>query len=257
MGYTKIIQYGNITEIYEYEKNINYNRKRYVSQNTKKRNRQILALSKQNKTYQRTKRSIQRTVKNFFRLCHHNNTHAKTIHFLTLTFAYDLSYKTALRHVSRFMERVAKIKKEAPLSYISVPELTKKGRYHFHLLVYNLSSEVAGTQYENEDYTTERETRNLQRLFERGYIDILPTKYTSQGLAGYMAKYMGKALTDPKNETTRGYNCSRNIKKITSAGGNSVNQFLEHIIPDNIAKKEVVSYNVPYMGQVIKTHITT
>jgi hypothetical protein len=136
------------------------------------------------------------------------------------------------------MEKVSAKYSPISISYISVPEVTKKNRYHFHLLVYDLPPEAS---------QCERKTRNLQRLFERGYIDTLLATYVSAGLAGYMSKYMGKALTDFKNEATRGFNCSRNIKKVRSAGSNSLSEYADLIYPQGTTKTS--EYDVPFLGK--------
>jgi hypothetical protein len=288
MGYVKVVQYGNVTEVYEYEKEHKQssrskkkllrkrdNRLYYAVYGTsdiveERRKRQRLQ-SQAKGVYKRSEASVKRSKKNFFRMCHHNNCLASSIHFLTLTFAYDLSYSQATRHVARFMERVRQYQPEIPVDFISVPELTKKNRFHFHLLVYNLSPEVAGRsifirkynakrgRVEVEPATTERFTRNLQMLFERGYVDIVPATYTSEGIAGYMAKYMAKSLTDTRYKTTRGYNCSRGIEKIRSAGGNSFGQYLSLVIPtEDIEEVHHTEYNVPYLGRCrVKKIITT
>lgn len=292
MGYIKIVQYGNVTEIYQYDKPINNRRapswakhERLANGSTgakshatrsivKKRKKQARVQSKAKGIYKRSERSIKRSKTNFFRLCHHNNCLADTIHFVTLTFPleHDISYQTARRYVARFMERVQKVTPEISVDYISVPELTKKGQYHFHLLVYNLPPEVSGRPISIRRYnkkrkswewvpaTTERFTRNLQMLFERGYVDICPTTYTSRGIAGYMAKYMAKALTDTRYEITRGYNCSRGIKKVRSQGSNTLDIYMGLIIPtDDIDEINETEYNVPYLGSCrykkIKTKI--
>jgi hypothetical protein len=248
MGYTKIVQFGNVTEIYDYEKNRPDYKPRYVSELTKKRQKQTRLHEKSKGSYSRSKRSIKRSTDNFFRLCHHNNYLADTVHFVTLTFAYDLTYKEASRHVAHWFQRIKKNYPAIPISYISVPEITKKGRFHFHLLVYDLPPETA---------SVERKTRNFQRLFQRGYVDISPATYLSEGIAGYMAKYMAKALTDEKNETTRGYTCSRNIKKIFSASGNTLCGYTDMIIPTtDVVNSEKKVYDVPYLGKCVLTKIT-
>jgi len=238
MGYTKIVQYGNVTEVYEYEKNISHHRRHHLSSVLRARAKKLREEKKRRGWYERSRASINRSRNNFFRLCHHNNSIAKSIHFFTLTFAYDATFKTASRHVARFMERIKKNFGEISLSYISVPELQKSGRLHFHLLVYNLSP---------EETRFERKTRNLQRLFERGYVDVVLATDSSPYIAGYMSKYMGKALGDFKNETRRGYNTSRNIEKIRSAGGNSLASYQAMIVPTGtIENKE---YVVPFLGR--------
>lgn len=243
-GYKRIIQYGDITEIYEYEKPIFRNKRPNFQPFIKKKIKKVSDKKSEKKSFKRI-RSITRSRKNFFRTVHHNNVNALTIHFVTLTFAYDLEYKYAIRYVTRFFEKVRKkYKTEIPVSYISVPEKTKSGRFHFHLLIYNLPPETA---------SIERTTRNLQRQFNRGYVDVMLASYTSEGIAGYMAKYMAKALEDEHIETTRGYNCSQNIERYKSYGSNSLHEYYSMIYPQAPHKKfEETSYNVPYLGKCIK-----
>lgn len=265
MGYTKIQQYGNITEIFQYEREITKNtpamrkahfrksdnRLYYAIYGTSdipgKRKKLQRLQSKAKGLATRSRSSVNRSRKNFFMLCHENNCRAETINFVTLTFAYDLTYKKASRYVSDFISRVSSHFKELPVAYISVPELTKKGRYHFHLLVYNLPPEVS---------ERERKTRNLQRQFRGGFLDICPATYTSEGIAGYMAKYMAKALRCPKNEAVRGYTCSRNINRPRTKGSNSLDEYMAMIVPtESILPPETSCYNVPYLGKCTVTKI--
>jgi len=246
MGFTKIVRYGDTLEIYKYEKeHVKQRTKPHVSQLQKKRARE----RRQSKSYVRSSYSIARSRTAFFRFCHHNNTLATTVHFLTLTFADDYDYSECLRSLSRFWEKINKnygsLENKA-VSYIGVPELTKKGRYHFHFLVYNLPSNVS---------ERERETRNIQRCWAKGYISIDIATYNSEGLAGYMAKYMAKHMGATGNGNRRSYLCSRNIEKITNVGSNS-GASIEHIIredflPDELAK-EVSEYKVPWLGTCVK-----
>jgi len=255
MGYTRIVQYGEVTEVYEYEKTINSNRKDGSVARSKalKRRKKLQSLGK---AVYRSRASIRRSRTNFFRLCHHNIVNADSVHFLTLTFAYKCTYEEANRYQKQFFERLKKASGSVSLSYISVSELTKKEVYHFHILVFNLPTILAGERSKNAKYTSERETRNLQVLFERGYVDIRPTSYKSKGIAGYMAKYMAKSFEDGTNGTRRGYTCSRNINKFTTYGSNSLDTFFDLILPDGdsctIEKRE---YPVPYLGSCIKTII--
>jgi len=247
MGYTKIYQFGNITEVYEYEKDINTTRKtRHTSKIQRNRKKAIKARSGNI----RSKYSISRARRSFFRLCHENNLKAQTIHFLTLTLADDTDYTTATRYISQFFNKLRKHEtlKYSEISYIGVPELTKKGTYHFHLLLYNLRPETA---------IRERETRNLQRkCWQRGYLEIGFAPTVTQGLAGYMAKYMGKHLANPANEARRAYNCSRNIEKIRSYGSQTLDSYADLLIPDKLAER-TASYTVPFLGtcQYEKYHV--
>jgi len=258
MGYVKIVQYGDITEVYEYQNDLRTKQgidalkatrlsqsgksdgsKRIVSVR-QKRQKQLRIQLLQKGWYERSKASIKRSRQAFLRLCHHNNCNAKSIHFLTLTFADEITVEKAQRNVKRFMERVAKVTTGAYPRYISVPEFTKKGRIHYHLLVYDLPPETA---------KKERATRNFQRQFRAGYVDLRLATYNSLGIAAYMAKYMAKALGNEQYTTIRGYTCSRNIKKITTAGSNLITHYSDLIVPtQNIAIEKTMQYNVPYMG---------
>jgi hypothetical protein len=179
----------------------------------------------------------------FFRLVHHNNVLAQSVNFTTLTFAYEVTFKQANRAVSDFFSRFrTQFPEEISISYISVPELTKKGRWHYHLLIYDISPQHA---------LRERTTRNLQRLFRRGYVDISPTSFIAEGLAGYLAKYMAKSVDDSRYTNTRGYTCSRNIKKIYSTGGNQIDQYYDMILPDVNSLCKVSNYDTMYFGSCV------
>jgi len=237
MGYTRIIQFGDTTELYEYEKNFYYSDRPALSKIQKRRLKEI---RKTSNVTSRSVRSIQRSRLNFFRLVHHNNFKAKSIDFFTITFSYDISYSQASRHIAYLFERLKKADSNCnAVSYISVSEKTKKGRIHFHLLVYNLPSYLS---------QRERETRFIQRQFRRGYLDVRSTTYRTAGLAGYMAKYMAKSLGDKNNENKRGFNCSRNIEKISSYGSNSLSGYLDDVI-DLKSMQFNSSYDTIYLGR--------
>lgn len=248
MGYTKIVQYGNVTEVYSYEKDFNNNRKKRISEYAKKRQKQNRMAAKAKGTYFRPRRSIQRSRTNFFRLCHANNTKALTIHFLTLTLAKNVSFKTANQYVKGFIKHTKKDYPSLSLAYICVPELTKKQRYHFHLLIYNLPPETE---------KQERKTRNLQRNWGKGFLDLRLATYTSKGIAGYMAKYMAKSLEDIKDGNERGYTCSRNVEKVRSHASNALSTYNEDLIPVvDITDLQKKDYEVPYLGRCFYEKIT-
>jgi len=241
MGYTKYVKYGNTIEVFEYGKDVNPNRrKKTLTALERRRRAERIAMY----GYQRSDFSTKRAKRNFFRLCDHNNTHADSITFVTLTFASDCVYRDCLRDLNAFYKKIRNIyesKGHKEISYIGVPELTEKGRYHFHLLMYNLPASCT---------ERERATRNLQRLWTKGYLDLASANYRTKGLAGYMAKYMGKALGSNKSEARRGYNCSRNIEKIFSKGSNSPSlwsDIMDQMVIGTLATS-IVQYETPYLG---------
>lgn len=253
MGYTRIVQFGDTTEFFYYEKNRPNYKRPHLSAIAQKRLKAIRELRKKKKDYKRRIDSILRSVNNFRAVVHHNNHYAQTVVFITLTFAFDVTYKQACQYTATFYKRVKKAYPEVPLSYISVPELTKKGRFHFHLLVYNLPTYVTEKEFSpflwsKEDFEF-RTTRNLQRLFERGYLDLRVAHNRSGAIANYMGKYMAKSLFDERYEVGRGYACSRNIKKITSYGSNTLSTFTDLIATDTVKEEK---YTVPFLGECIK-----
>jgi len=223
MGYSKILIYGNIIESINYENPLKTHKKRHISKQQKTRTKAIKTRRLLRGTYERTPRSIKRSREAFFRLVHHNNHLATSINFVTLTFMDDIQYANTNLYIKKFFQRINKEFRQSPLSYISVPELTKKGRYHFHLLVYNLP---AGTAI------IERKTRYLQRQFNGGFLDIRLATTTTEGIAGYMAKYLAKHLKYAKTESKRGYTCSSNLAKPYIYGSNTLSTYENLIIPE-------------------------
>jgi len=240
MGYTRVVQYGDVTEVYEYEKE--FHKPRHVRRQSRLQKKR----RHDQKPLPRTLRSIKRARDSFFRLVHHNNKFAKSITFATLTFADDYSYASNIRSLSKFFAKLRKNVpsfQNSPVSYIGVPERTKKNRIHFHLLIYNLPPSTV---------QNERTTRYIQRLYGRGYLDLRLAENSSPKIAGYMAKYLAKYLSHPDLETRRAYNCSRNIEKITTYGSNSFSQYEDLIIDKNTFTKSA-SYDTMYLGRCIKS----
>jgi len=62
-------------------------------------------------------------------------------------------------------------------------------------------------KYEIEN---ERSNRKIQHLWSYGFVDCLQTD-GSPKLAGYMAKYMSKAMSDTRLLGKQAFKCSRNV----------------------------------------------
>lgn len=128
------------------------------------------------------------------------------------------------------------------ISYISVPERTKKERWHIHALIYNLPPQIV---------QNERVSRHIQNLYRSGFLHLDIARDKSPKIASYMAKYLSKFMQNNDNERVRAYNCSRNIEKIRVYGTNSNNDIISNeIVPDGILPK-VSSYNTKYLGQCL------
>jgi len=58
----------------------------------------------------------------------------------------------------------------------------------------------------------ERDTRLVASLWKQGFVDLVQTDGDIR-IAGYMAKYMGKAFVDSRLYSKKAYIASRNIKR--------------------------------------------
>jgi len=229
MGYTRIVQYGDITEIYEYENALSPRQK---GKPRKKARRSI-------KKY-RSVRSCKRARFSFFRLVAENLKRKGSPAFLTLTMGNsDTDLSRGYRYILDFKRNV-KNKMGITISYIAVPEWQKKGRLHFHLLVWGLESVSQDSETNN---------RNIQRCYARGYVDFRHARDNSPKLATYLAKYMAKAYEDERLGGRRAYSSTRDIVKIRSYGSNSLSLYTSMILPENSTTIRDVMYNVPYLGR--------
>jgi len=188
MGYKKLILSGEILETYEYEKDLNRSKtKRGVS-------------SRHKRSHFRRKDNVARLRKLFVRLVRSNIAKQKSPILLTLTMAQVLRIDIAYECFSRFIKRMRN-EYGQEWSYIAVPEFQKRGAVHFHALVWNLP--------ESQNIANERYSRDILRLWSFGFCDVRATD-GSPKLAGYLGKYMQKALHDERLLSQKSYVCSRN-----------------------------------------------
>jgi len=242
MGYTRVIQSGNTIEIYNYQKQYVPPRKRDYKKNTRRASSQDeggYAIS-----YRRTK-SVKRAKSNIIRLVQANLQRAEFPIFLTLTLERERPLELGYAYLKNFWQIIQR-RTGKEVAYVGVPEWQKRGVLHFHFLVWGLGG-----------YTQkkERSTRNLQRLWNKGFCDVRNTTHISNGLAGYMAKYLTKALIDKRLGNRRAYTCSRNIFRPTKAGSNALNDYLDEIIPVDSGVVEKSKYDTMWLGQCDYTRL--
>ena len=123
------------------------------------------------------------------------------IGFLTLTFAdHVLDAREASR---RFNNLARRILRERYPEYIRVIERQKSGRIHYHLLVVLDEDIRSGFDFDavaKHDYKSACARIRLEWAFWRksakaygfGRCELLPIKSTSEGMAQYVGKYIGK-----------------------------------------------------------------
>lgn len=236
MGYARIVQYGDITELYEYEKDhVSTARTRYKSELEKKRDRE-----RRKQWVPKSEYSIRRAKTQFFKICSEALYTKGVPMFITLTnHEDDVSVDAGYKHIRQFKDNV-KNKMGKAISYIAVPEWQKKGRLHYHLLVWGLCPKEA---------ETERSTRNLQRLYGKGFVDVRMAYDSSPKLASYFAKYFTKAYTERRLSNKKAYTTSRTIDKPRTYGSNAFNAVSDLIIPDATCIIKIDTYNTKYLGR--------
>lgn len=233
MGYTKIRQFVDITEIYLYEKKV------YPTKMRRQRRRTDNVIGF------RSGRSIKRAKSTFFDLVRNQLYSIQELPvFLTLTYhnAYETppSLDDSYRHLKSFFRKTKEVC-GVDLSYIAVPEYQKRGFVHFHSLVWGLP----------DGFKQERTSRVLQRLWAQGYLDVRPAVYKSPALAGYLAKYFTKSYSDNRTFGRKAYTTSRNIKRPVEKGSNSLSNFIPFIV-DKSSLQSVDSHATRWLGRCEK-----
>jgi len=194
MGHIKLIKSGNLIELYEYEKECPTKRAYYKPR--KKRYR-IEGLSSR-----RRYDNVARLKKGFIRLVRSNLTGEERPAFFGLTFASIVPFETGVTAVTVFFAKLRKTFGKR-FRYIAVPEFGRLGtrRLHFHILVWGLPENLI---------LNERNTRIFQNCWAEGFLDCIPTD-GSPKLAGYLGKYLVKALYSDRTAGKKAYQCSRNV----------------------------------------------
>lgn len=225
MGYNKIIKYAKTLEVYEYERGL-------PDRPTTKRGVQsriplpYMASDgsdtlRQRESEGKRQDNATRASMVFRRLVSANL--GGTDHPLLLTCTYrdnqtDVSqgYKDFSSFIKALRYKFGRI-----FRYIAVPEFQKRGAVHFHAMFWGLPQTV---------YQTERHTRLVASLWEKGYTDMIQTD-GSPKLSTYLTKYMTKTFIDHRLMRQKAYTCSRNLirPEIASLSTHSLGHLLEEL----------------------------
>lgn len=243
MGYKKIIQSGNLIEIYEYEKDINYKSIK-KAQDTKFKN----ALLRKRFHLPRTPRSsvirpdnARKRKKSFIRLVRSNLIGETAPVLLTLTMYEVRPIRDAWLAFREFNQRLRR-NEGKNLRYIAVVEFQKRGAVHYHVLIWGL----------NEEQTKkEPDLRYYQSLWQRGFVDCLPTD-GSPKIAGYLGKYLSKALLDPRLCGQRSYMASQSVLRPMSLPFKTAVEYSEEAFGINLENDiplREVEYEHKWLGK--------
>lgn len=182
--------------------------------------------------------NIRRVRRGFLRLVQSNLAGNGAPSFATLTFAANSALTPSLLC---FREFVSFLRKELGdgISYIAVPEFQKRGATHFHVLFWGISDELV---------KNEKHSRYLQAIWARGFVDIIPTD-GSPKLAGYMAKYMQKAMHDDRLVGRRAYYPSRNLMRPVLYKTSLVANYAKEVLGVDIELLTERTYSTEWLGQ--------
>jgi len=210
MAYNKLIRSGNNLELFIYE---NEPSPRIGRQNTRVKGNNADKFTSvefpdyrdnpQFKEQQATKRrdNAQRSRNAFRRLVSANLRDNENPIFCSFTFNEEFKQlRDTARFFNIFTTRMRRVF-GTEFRYIAVPEFQKSGRVHYHALFWGLPFYIA---------SRERQDRTIAKIWHKGFVDIIETD-GSPKLASYMAKYMTKAVLDPKLWCQKAYFASKNV----------------------------------------------
>jgi len=237
LGYTKIVQYGAFTDVYNYELNVKKKVQSLANSNQRSGNRR-----RAGKTHYRSIASVKRAKQTFFTLVQANLSRKGPPVFITHTYIEEKSITIAYEHLRIFFQNLKRYF-AINAAYISVPEWQKNGNIHLHSLVWNYPETMA---------KKERITRIAQRCWARGFVDVRVAKNNDGAIAGYLAKYMAKTYSDERLNNRRAFTHSNNIEKRHISGSNTMSSYLSDILPDNCSVVNVADYDTMYLGKCYK-----
>lgn len=238
MGYRKLIQSGNLIETYEYKLD---NIPRRANQRKREKNRSHIA------SRNRRPDNLYRLKGRFTRLIRSNLYGSEAPLFVTLTMYETVSVRRAYRSFSRFVQRL-RARYGKAFKYVAVPEFQGNvysrtgelkeygGAVHFHALFWFLPITPQ----------KERSRRILQWAWRRGYVDCIQTD-GSVKLAGYLGKYLFKAMHDERIGYQKAYVASRNVLRPVQVSYASAFQYLSEIV-GGITPSVVRQFETQWLG---------
>lgn len=291
MPYVKVIQSGNIIEVYEMERKP-YNKKndtsfskrqkdeegyeqqtlqglrtnlQQVSETIRRRNIEKISEGIENNRMQRKQRKDERRGQTLRdgknkvrRLALANFTADDWL--MTLTYADNMQdVKQADKDFKAFIRKLRQ--KDKNIKYLAVREFQKRGAVHFHILI---NYEFCVSKYGEEDFITElfQREKEMGELWGHGFVDLQTLnanrsknkEYEGKAVdnvGAYIAKYMNKSADDERLKGHKLYLTSRNLEKPI------VITDLEAVITCDLlelhTKKETFtnSYESEYLGKII------
>ncbi len=161
-----------------------------------------------------------------------------TTKFLTLTFADHITEpKEANYEFTKFIKRMNYEifdSKKANLRYVAVIEFTKKGRVHYHVVLFNIPFIHAN---------------KLEKIWSNGFVKINKINHVDN-VGAYVTKYMTK--DNEKLVSNKSYFTSRNLFKPIEITDKKRVENLANSLPSNLKVYES-NFNNDYLGAISYT----
>lgn len=187
----KIVQAGNIIEVYEYENAVLTG---YKDTKKNSKGRQVSA-DDENKEINREK-VLSRARKDLRRIV--NSNIQKNSKFLTLTFKENVSdIKVANNEFKKFIKRLNYLL-GFKVEYSVVPELQKRGAWHYHVILYNTTKKL--------------DFKEIEQCWGNGFIKLNRIDRVDN-VGAYICKYMTKCEQEEELRGKKLYFNSRGLKK--------------------------------------------
>jgi len=227
--YVKLYQYANCLEIYKYEKSPLY----FYRKSKRKNRRSALPFSV------RFARNSTRAKQSFLRLIKANLPSPRgNPALLTLTTRDVYEIRKGWLFFTQFASR-CRYRYGSRFAYAVVPEFQKRGAVHFHLLVWGLT---------DDEIYKERETRSIASLWPHGFVDIRPSDGSFK-LAGYLGKYMVKAMSDFRLFGVKSYACSRSlVRPVVAVIKESWDLIESEVVDNSLVLEREKTYNTQWLG---------
>jgi len=215
MGYTKLIRYADIIELYQYEQDKRPSGRRRLRQPRLQLSDSCSvqgvdqdgpdSIRKRESSRQKRQDNARRVAMVFRRLVSANLGERPYPIFVSLTYPDIVTdIPRAYADFQAFIGRLRREHKDRVLKYVAVPEFQKRGSIHFHALIWGLDSGLVAA--------SERRTRMVATAWGQGFADVIMTDGDLK-ISSYLAKYMVKSFTDNRFFGKKAYTASRNISR--------------------------------------------
>jgi len=222
----RLIQSGKYLEFYEYTKPIKTG---YTRRDTNRRfNSHAKPTLPRDHQNERTRGdNVSRTRKEIRRLINSNPSLSK---FITLTFATEVKHLCQANRL--FKTFIQRLKYVFPgVQYLSVPEFTKKGRVHYHLL-------------SDLPYV---ENAQLAEIWGNGFVKInhLNFEHDNSNIGAYVSKYIGKEILEGVNKGKKKFFTSRNLNRpVVVDNFEALSELAKHI-----SNNAVLTFEIPILTE--------